>query len=148
METIGYIGRGLKIYRWLIYRQTFPEQVARANFPTVVSASVARIQVFDRELGSVPDFNNFAAFQLAKPNNLANGQAAAAEITEPDKEPILQETNSTEVYYDSRSGNRYRAANGNKVKLPDAGIIVISRDSRPETTNTARSTFFFAPSNK
>ena len=24
-ETIGYVGRGLKIYRWLIYRQIFPE---------------------------------------------------------------------------------------------------------------------------
>jgi len=54
----------------------------------------------------------------------------------------------TEVYYDSRSGSRYQLNNGKKEKLADSGLVVITNNSRPETTNQARSTFFAAPSNK
>ncbi|CAN5462009.1 hypothetical protein BH10ACI1_BH10ACI1_01980 [soil metagenome] len=147
-ETIGYVGRGLKIYRWLIYRQIFPEQVARAKFPQVISSAVARIQVFDRELGKVPDFKIPAPIMPIKSINSENLAAVEAQTTPPDEESISQETKFTEVYYDSRSGNRYLMENGNRQKLSEQGNVVISRDTRPETTNSARSTFFAAPSNK
>ena len=67
-ETIGYVGRGLKIYRWLIMRGAFPATVVRANFPTVISATVARVGVFDRELGNVPDFSNVVSLPQTSQN--------------------------------------------------------------------------------
>lgn len=146
-ETIAYVGLGLKIYRWLIYRQTFPAEVARAKFPQVVSSAVARVQVFDRELGKVPDFKIPAP--VPQNSNISeNAATAITDIIEPDEESIAQEPKTSEVYYDSRSGNRYLLENGKRRKLPDQGNVVVSRDTRPETTNTARSTFFAAPSNK
>jgi soluble lytic murein transglycosylase-like protein len=42
-ETVRYVGRGLKIYRWLVARRTFATHSFNANFPNVVSASVARV---------------------------------------------------------------------------------------------------------
>lgn len=146
-ETIGYVGRGLKIYRWLIYRQIFPEPIARAKFPQVISSAVARIQISDRELGRVPDFKIPAPVPQVLPTNAEN-VAVVAETNRSDEESIIQEPKFTEVYYDSRSGNRYLVKNGKSEKLPDQGNVVISRDTRPETTNMARSTFFAAPSNK
>ena len=148
-ETIEYVGRGLKIYRWLIYRQTFPAEVAGAKFPQMISSAVARVQVFDRELGKVPDFKVPASVRQPNSNISENVATVATEISEPDvEESISQEPKTSEVYYDSRSGNRYLLENGKKQKLPDQGNVVISRDNRPETTNMARSTFFAAPSNK
>lgn len=148
-ETVQYVGRGLQIYRWLISRQTFPEQAIRAKFPQMISSAVARVQVSDKELGNVPNFKILAAVSPIKPGNTANPAAViAAETNEQNEESVLQETKSTEVYYDSRSGNRYLIGNGKRQKLPDAGNVVINGDSRPETTNLARSTFFSAPSNK
>ena len=147
-ETIAYVGRGLKIYRWLIYRQTFPAEVARAKFPQMISSAVARVQVFDRELGKVPDFKTPAPVPQLNSNISENVAVIETEITEPDEESTAQEPKFTEVYYDSRSGNRYLLENGKRRKLPDQGNVIISRDTRPETTNMARSTFFAAPSNK
>lgn len=147
-ETIGYVGRGLKIYRWLIYRQTFPEQVARAKFPQVISSAVARIQIFDRELGKVPDFKFPAPIMRIKSNNSEDLAVVEVKTTPSNEESNSEETKVTEVYYDSRSGNRYLVDNGKREKLPDQGNVVISRDTRPETTNSARSTFFAARSNK
>ncbi len=147
-ETIGYVGRGLKIYRWLIYRQTFPITVARAKFPSMISSAVARIQVFDSELGNVPEFKISAPIPQVKPNDRENMAAAKAEINEPSEQSVSQKTNNTEVYYDSRSGNRYLVGNGKRQKLSEAGNVIISHDSRPETTNQARSTFFADAANQ
>lgn len=147
-ETLLYVGRGLKIYRWLIYRQTFPAEVARAKFPQVISSAVARIQIFDRELGKVPNFKFPAPVPQQNSIISENAASVAEETTEPNEESTAQEPKFTEVYYDSRSGNRYLLENGKRRKLPDQGNVVISRDTRPETTNMARSTFFAAPSKK
>jgi hypothetical protein len=54
----------------------------------------------------------------------------------------------TEVYYDSRSGNRYQVRDDVKIKLQEAGAVVINSENRPEITPKARSTFFAAPTNK
>ena len=147
-ETIGYVGRGLKIYRWLIMRGAFPAGSVRANFPTVISATVARVTVFDRELGNVPDFNNFVSLPQTTPKQDMSKADVVTETTRRDEESNVSETKVTEVYYDSRSGSRYLINNGRKEKLSDSGVVVINETSRPETTNQARSTFFAVPSNK
>ena len=146
-ETVFYVGRGLKIYRWLISRGTFPSNIARANFPTVISASVARVSLVDYELGKVPDFNNFAAITQTNPTNVVTENVIAGEITGKTEQPS-QDAGSTEIYYDSRTGSRYLVINGSKTKLTESGIVIINQTTRPETNNKARSTFFAADSNK
>lgn len=147
-ETIGYVGRGLKIYRWLIMRGAFPATVIRANFPTVISATVARVTVYDRELGNVPDFSNVVSLSQTPQNQVAEVVPTVTETNNQEENKNTQTANLTEVYYDSRSGSRYILVNGKREKLADSGVVVISNNSRPETTNQARSTFFAAPTNK
>lgn len=147
-ETITYVGRGLKIYRWLILRGAFPAGVVRANFPTVISATVARVTVFDRELGNVPDFSNVVSLPQTAQNQVVAVNSTVSETKTQEEKQNPNESNSTEVYYDSRSGSRYLLNNGKREKLADSGVVVINNNSRPETTNQARSTFFAAPSNK
>ena len=53
-EIIGYVGRGLKIFRWLESRGTFLEASQKANFPEVISASIESVPLFDLELGAIP----------------------------------------------------------------------------------------------
>ncbi len=146
-ETIGYVGRGLKIYRWLIMRGAFPGGMVRANFPTAISAVIARVGVFDRELGNVPDFNNHIPLTQTSRNQLTPVDSV---VTETEKAEGNQSSPSglTEVYYDSRSGSRYLLNNGKREKLAELGYIIVNYAIRPETTNRARSTFFAAPSNK
>ncbi len=147
-ETITYVGRGLKIYRWLIMRGAFPAGVVRANFPTAISATVARVTVFDRELGNVPDFSNVVSLPQTAQNQVVAVNSTVSETKTQEEKQNPNESNSTEVYYDSRSGSRYLLNNGKREKLVDSGVVVINNNSRPETTNQARSTFFAAPSNK
>lgn len=147
-ETITYVGRGLKIYRWLIMRGAFPASVARANFPTVISATVARVGVFDRELRNVPDFSNIVSLPQTTQNQVVAVNSVVSETMPQVEKQNLNEPNLTEVYYDSRSGSRYLMNNGKREKLDDSGIVIINQIIRPETTNQARSTFFAAPSNK
>lgn len=143
-ETIGYVGRGLKVYRWLIRRGTFPKNVVRANFPSVIAASVARVSLVDDELGKVPDFT-----AKTLPQQKIKGQAEYVSESFPQnsqKDELNTQINSPIiVYYDSRSGHRYRVFNGKQTKLRDHGIIVITGHTRPQTTNRARSTFFAVP---
>ncbi len=141
-ETIGYVGRGLKIYRWLTVRQTFTNTSFKANFPNTISASVARVSLFDAELGQMPNFTIPVVRQTVQ------SQVVATEIqiipTANNEKP--NETKSPEVFYDPRSGNRYVAGENGKVKLDD-GVVVVSQDTR-QTANVARSTFFAAPVKK
>ena len=143
-ETVGYVGRGLKIYRWLVARQTFAAATFRANFPAVISASVARVSLYDPELaGSVPNFavpvqNQAIQSQIATVRN---------EPLETPNNPPPAEPKRQEVFYDPRSGNRYVAGENGKIKLPEDGVVVVSQDTR-RTANAARSTFFAAPVNK
>jgi hypothetical protein len=141
-ETVGYVGRGLKIYRWLIARQTFANASFKANFPNVISASVARVSLVDAELGQVPNFIVPVTKQTVQ------SQIVAAQnqimLTATGEKP--SETKSSEVFYDPRSGNRYVAGENGKVKLDD-GVVVVSVDTR-QTANVARSTLFAAPIKK
>lgn len=142
-ETVGYVGRGLKIYRWLIVRQTFANASFKANFPNIISASVARVSLYDPELGSVP---NFIVPTVLQENSsritVAQNQPTNLPSEQPKNEPKNQE-----IFYDPRSGNRYILGENGKVKLPDEGAVVVSVDTR-QPANVARSLFFAAPVKK
>lgn len=143
-ETIGYVGRGLKVYRWLIKRQTFDNANFRVNFPDKISASVANVPLFDAELGQVPNFIAPVTKQTVQ-NQIVTAENQIITIANNDKSQEIKpnETKSQEVFYDPRSGNRYIAGEKGKVKFND-GVVVISQDTR-RTANVARSTFFSVP---
>ncbi len=144
-ETIAYVGRGLKIYRWLVSRGTFPANIVRAVFPTVISATVARVSLIDYEIGKIPDFKT-PVYIPQTTAQIPDVNAIIKETTNRNSEQNQQTNNSAEIYYDSRSGSRYAVSNGNQTKLTENGVIVITNNSRPATTNKARSTFFAEPS--
>jgi len=50
-ETVGYVARGLIVYRILRERQIFPGAFVTSVYPTTISESVARISLNDREIG-------------------------------------------------------------------------------------------------
>ena len=50
-ETVGYVDRGLIVYRILRERQIFPGGFITSVYPTAVSESVARVSLDDREIG-------------------------------------------------------------------------------------------------
>ena len=147
-ETIGYVGRGLKIYRWLIERGTFPSSAARADFPNILSARVGSVKLFDPELGNAPNYIAPIARQANK-NAVAAVSQNPVNDSEMPKQPSSDKSKSQEVYYDARSGNRYvLREDGEREKMPEAGQVVVSRESRQAAGNLARSTFFAAPMNK
>ncbi|MGI8494906.1 MAG: hypothetical protein ACR2L1_06290, partial [Pyrinomonadaceae bacterium] len=141
-ETVGYVGRGLKIYRWLLIRQTFATATFRANFPGVISASVARVSLYDPELGQVPDFIVPVPRQTL-PSQIITAQNPPVQSANNEQS---NESKPQEVFYDARSGSRYIAGENGKVKVDD-GVVVISQDTR-QTANIARSTLFAAPIKK
>jgi hypothetical protein len=145
-ETIQYVGRGLKIYRWLVKSGAFPAGSVRANFPTVLSAGVARVRVFDRELGNVPD--NVPAFPQTSQNKIAEVAPKIVETKNGEENQNTRAANLTLIYYDSRTGSRYRLNNGKREKLADSGAVIVNQTSRTATTAKARSTFFAPPSDK
>lgn len=142
-ETIGYVGRGLKVYRWLIARQTFANASFRANFPNAISATIARVSLYDAELGQVPNFI-VPITQPAMPNQIIAAQTQPVP-TASDEKP--NDSKTQEIFYDPRSGNRYVVGENGNVKLEDDGVVVISQDTR-RTANVARSTFVAAPVKK
>ncbi|CAN5776766.1 hypothetical protein BH24ACI1_BH24ACI1_18510 [soil metagenome] len=50
-ETVGYVARGLIVYRILRERQIFPGAFVTSVYPTAVSELVARVSLNDREIG-------------------------------------------------------------------------------------------------
>ena len=62
-ETIGYVARGLVVYRLLKWRQMFPGVFETAVFPPAVSFSVARVWLNDPEIG----FNGSILTQINNP---------------------------------------------------------------------------------
>lgn len=145
-ETLAYVGRGLKIYRWLVTRRTFVNAATRANFPSLISASVARVSLYDPELGQMPNFI-VPTVNQAIPNQIAVAEQIQ---NQPIPQPIEQKPNepkTQEVFYDARSGSRYILGENGKEELVESGVVVVSPDTR-RPTNVARSTFFAAPVKK
>ena len=148
-ETIGYVGRGLDVYRWLVNRRVFPATSYQAVFPTIISAAVARAKLSDSELGIAGGYRRGAALQMPVNQTMKNVHPIenALATAPPDaelKKQISDKAEDLQIYYDARSGNRYLLRGDDKIKLPEAGQIVITQDVRQETTATARSSFFAA----
>lgn len=139
-ETVGYVGRGLKVYKWLESRGKFAGAAIRAGFPAVISASVFRVPLVDPELGKISGFvqSNAAETRLTR-----IARTAQKEMEAPPR-------NSSEVYYDPRSGSRFLFHNGseNMIKLPQAGPVIVSLDTRSGISSPARTTFVAAPARK
>lgn len=147
-ETIGYVGRGLKIYRWLVIRRTFPSAIFPATFPAEVSAAVARVSLFDPELGNGANFvvkTDFVRSVSAKslPQKLMPPQPTS-QVSSETGDKVADDSRQFEIYYDARSGNRYSVGkNGDKTKLAETGQMIIT-GNRQETNGAARSLFFGA----
>ncbi len=62
-ETIGYVARGLIVYRLLELRQLFPGVIVRFLYPRDVAQSVARAWLQDREIG----FSGSLLTQISNP---------------------------------------------------------------------------------
>lgn len=140
-ETRGYVGRGLKVYRWLVATRGFPANYRQAFFPDKVDRKVAMIALNDPELQTrtqeiQPVILDETTASFARPTPT---ERPLADDAQPAQNPLC----SVEVYYDARSGNRYLLSGGEKrKKLADRGPIVIGNNTRPEVTNRARSTYF------
>lgn len=106
------------------------------------------MKVVDNEIGYVPDFNNFGIVQEKHLNHSLRPNKGPADNEPETIQLIPQIKNSTEVYYDSRSGSRYTVENGTREKLPESGAVVINSGSPFVPTNKARSTFFGVFSHK
>lgn len=70
-ETIGYVARGLVVYRILREQQMFPGAIVSSVYPSAVSESVARVWLRDAEIG----FNGSLLTQIANPT-LSNIESA------------------------------------------------------------------------
>lgn len=157
-ETIGYVGRGLIVYRWLVGRGVFPSNAAIARFPNQISAAVARVGLRDAELTGVAQFRVTAIVQQpsvaignmtdgeqsARVNNAdlptdAGEQTSRCESCESNSESELMPEAS--VYYDLQTGNRYLIRGEiERVKLAESGQTIVTSTNRSVPT-TARSTF-------
>ncbi len=182
-ETIGYVARGLVVYRILRERQMFPGAFVSSVYPPAVSESVARVWLRDPEIG----FNGSLLTQVADPIFLNAELAAQTDFpplqssdqkvqskipedvsvrrTETDfqmnisvppsqnlsenstKSEDKEERTSTasnEIFYEPRTGARFKMLNGKKERLTEAGELVVSEQLRPSTslTSRARGTFF------
>jgi hypothetical protein len=93
-------GRRLLIYRWLVKRGAFPAGSVRANFTTVISAGVARVFVFDRDLGNVPDLGNVVSLPQISQNKSAEVVPKVEEANNREENKNTQTANSTLIYYD------------------------------------------------
>jgi hypothetical protein len=183
-ETIGYVARGLVVYRLLRTRQLFSGAAVSSVYPLTVSESVARVWLRDPEIG----FNGSLMTQINNPNFLnaesvtaqnfsfsagaieqkfqpkippgrltrraaadfqTNAPVYAAEkVTEnrttDDDTAEKTSSASNEVYYEPRTGARYKTRDGKPERMAEAGEIVVSEQTRTATSLTARArgTFF------
>lgn len=156
-ETVGYVGRGLITYRWLVARGVFPAQTAVAQFPNVISASVARVGLRDAELTLAPrvlqivrrssnapvaerDSVGQTMFTInSEQPASANENAVKCENCNSNSESEL--TSNKQIYYDLLTGDRYLIRNQNeRTKLIESGQIIVTQANRSVPT-TARSTY-------
>jgi hypothetical protein len=182
-ETIGYVARGLVIYRLLRERQVFSGATTSGVYPTVVSESVARVWLRDPEIGingslltQIPNWsrlnadierqNNFARIQsgvsAVQANVTANksvrrdGQNFQTTISSFPVQSVSEDSSrnstkeekpireSSEVYYEPRTGARFETGGGKMERLVESGELIVGEQMRPATptTNRARGTFF------
>jgi hypothetical protein len=78
-ETIGYVARGLVVYRLLRQRQMFPGALVSSIYPPAVSESVARVRLNEPEMG----FSGTILTQVNNPNFSIATTATAQNISVP-----------------------------------------------------------------
>lgn len=185
LETIGYVARGLVIYRILRGRQMFPGATVLSVYPLAVSQSVARVWLKDPEIG----FNGSLLTQVSNASSL-NFEAVAArqtpftplqtsvdavqknvqsaklsrrtnlnfqtKISIPSAETVSENLindyqseekpgrESSEVYYEPRTGARFKQRDGKTERLEESGERIIGNREiqAAPTAIRARGTFF------
>lgn len=181
-ETIGYVARGLVVYRILRTRQMFPGAYASSVYPLAVSSSVARVWLKDPEIGfngslltQIPNVS-FLNYEMAQQNFIepiqSNLSAANAKIQPvkssrpatanlqtnisiPSAETVSENSmndrqneeklgeQSNEIYYEPRTGGRFKARGGKLERLEESGERIVGNQTRVITTAIrARGTFF------
>jgi hypothetical protein len=83
-ETIGYVARGLVVYRLLKRRQMFPGAFETSIYPVAVSASVARVWLKDPEIG----FNGSILTQINNPLFLSAETVAQNFAVQSNEQPV------------------------------------------------------------
>ncbi len=173
-ETVSYVARGLVVYRLLRMRQIFPGSFVSSVYPSAVSLSVARVWLKDPEIGfngslltniANPRFLNV---ELAKqtdfalvqsPNLIAqtkNSTDFQTNISIPFTETVSKNLTgditseerpnkeSNEVFYEPRTGNRFKTRGGGMERLAESGDLIVGapvRTAQPIEIR-ARGTFF------
>ena len=142
IETISYVGRGLKVFRWLESRGMFPNASQKANFPAEISSSIERVRLFDPELGAA---NAVKVQGSKKPLILRTSLTTQKFENNPREKREDPAPLNLEVYYDPRSGKRYllNAERGRMEKLDEAGPVIITPNIRADVSSPARSTFVY-----
>ncbi len=139
-ETVGYVGRGLKIFRWLESRGMFLDASQKANFPEVISAYIERVPLLDIEFGPITPVKT----QGPEKSRILRTSLSTQKFdnTPRDKREDLAPLN-VEVYYDPRSGKRYllKSESGKMEKLDETGPVIITPNTRADVSSPARSTF-------
>ena len=95
-ETIGYVARGLVVYRLLRSRQMFPGVFQTSVYPTAVSESVARVWLNDREIG----FNGSILTQINNPLLLNTEPIAQNSFVQSNEQSVQPE--STQIKFTRR----------------------------------------------
>lgn len=184
-ETVGYVARGLIVYRLLQLKQVFPGVFVRSLYPPHIAASVAREWLQDKEIGfngslltqiSNPIFwntNTVTANRKQIPQPVSNNfrqelsgikEVRPAESILPTNTPVSSAANvsldsnappannenktvrdTTETYYEPRTGARYKVVGGQLERLAESGDLVVvepARSTGQPTSIRARGTFF------
>ena len=168
-ETVHYVARGLVVYRLLRTRQIFYGMFVSNVYPSAVSETVARVWLKDPEIGfngslltyiAKPSFlntgsakqNDFASAQLSDQSSNFQTDSAAAPSNETVSKNLSGDIQSegqlndkkAEVFYEPRTGNRFRASNGKMERLADSGELIVGASVRTvqPTEIRARGTFF------
>ena len=182
-ETIGYVARGLVVYRLLRERQMFPAARISSLYPPAVSESVARVWLRDPEIGfngslltqisnisfvnaDTAQQNFFASVQpivqkvqtnitsakLVRPKraglqaniSIPSGENSLENSTS--ERPNEEKTNkqSNEVYYEPRTGGRFKNQNGKMQRLSESGEMIVGSQvpATEPSSIRARGTFF------
>ncbi|MGI8542710.1 MAG: lytic transglycosylase domain-containing protein [Aridibacter sp.] len=173
-ETVAYVARGLVVYRLLRLRQIFPGSFVSSVYPSAVSLSVASVWLKDPEIGfngslltniTNPRFLNvelakqtgFALVQspeqIAQTKNstdyqtnmsIPSTETVSKNLTGdiPSEENLNKESN--EVFYEPRTGKRFKAGNGRMERLAESGDLIVGEpiSTTQPTEIRARGTFF------
>lgn len=139
-ETIGYVARGLVIYRILHERQMFSGSFVQAVYPTAVSFSVARVWLRDPEIG----FAGTVLTQFGNPDfsNAGFNAQYVSTTAQPNERSVQTSISSLE----NISSNRAEQKPNNAATSAEIVSTDSVKNSREEKTiTTASNEIFYEP---